>query len=138
MQYIDACRCIDHRESIDRCQCEGAGMKQKLQVAADDTCCASVLGAPLDEASADDLAAAFAALADPVRLRLLSLVAASGEVCSCDLMEPLGRSQPTISHHTRTLADAGLIVGERRGRWVWWRIVPDRLAAVRDALRASG
>jgi ArsR family transcriptional regulator len=113
-------------------------MKQKLHVASDDTCCASVLEAPLDEASADDLALAFAALADPVRLRLLSLVAASGEVCSCDLMEPLGRSQPTISHHTRTLAAAGLIVGEKRGRWVWWRIVPDRLAAVRDALRASG
>jgi ArsR family transcriptional regulator len=95
-----------------------------------------VLAAPLGESEADDLARAFAALADPVRLRLLSLVADAGEVCSCDLLAPLGRSQPTVSHHTRILADAGLIVGEKRGRWVWWRIAPDRVAAVRDALRA--
>jgi len=74
------------------------------------------------------------ALADPVRLRLISLVAAEGEVCSCELEGPLGRSQPTISHHTRVLADAGLLVGDKRGRWVWWRIAPDRLAAVRRAL----
>ena len=73
----------------------------------DDACCATVLGAPLDEADAGQLAAGFAALADPVRLRLLSLVAANGEVCSCDLQEPLGRSQPTISHHTKALAEAG-------------------------------
>jgi ArsR family transcriptional regulator, arsenate/arsenite/antimonite-responsive transcriptional repressor len=102
----------------------------------DEACCPSVLAAPLGESEADDLARAFAALADPVRLRLLSLVADAGEVCSCDLLAPLGRSQPTVSHHTRILADAGLIVGEKRGRWVWWRIAPDRVAAVRDALRA--
>ena len=81
-----------------------------------------------------DLARAFAALADPVRLRLLSLVAAAGEVCSCELQEPLGKSQPTISHHTKALADAGLIQGEKRGRWVWWRVVPDRVEALRAAL----
>jgi ArsR family transcriptional regulator len=101
-----------------------------------DECCASVLGAPLDEAEAADLARAFAALADPVRLRLLSLIADAGEVCSCDLMAPLGKAQPTVSHHTKVLADSGLIVGEKRGRWVWWRVVPQRVAAVRDALRA--
>jgi ArsR family transcriptional regulator len=61
-------------------------------------------------------------------------VAAGGEVCSCDLEEPLGRSQPTISHHTRALAEAGLIVGEKRGRWTMWRVVPERLAMVRAAL----
>jgi ArsR family transcriptional regulator len=93
-----------------------------------------VLAAPLDAATAVDLAQAFAALSDPVRLRLLSLIADAGEVCACDLLEPLDRSQPTISHHTKILTDAGLIVGEKRGRWVWWSIVPDRLAAVRDAL----
>jgi ArsR family transcriptional regulator len=69
-----------------------------------------------------------------VRLRVLSLVAAAGEICSCDLQEPIGRAQPTISHHTKALAEAGLIVGEKRGRWVWWRIVPGRLDALRGAL----
>jgi ArsR family transcriptional regulator len=61
---------------------------------------------------------------------MLSLVAAEDEVCSCALEEPLGKSQPTISHHTRILAEAGLIVGEKRGRWMWWRIVPERLGEV--------
>jgi ArsR family transcriptional regulator len=75
-----------------------------------------------------------AALSDPVRLRLLSLVASEGEVCSCNLEGPLGKSQPTISHHTRVLADAGLIVGEKRGKWTWWRADPDQLVAVRRML----
>src|SRR5262245_35126175 len=97
-------------------------------------CCASVLAAPLAEDDADDLARVFAALADPVRLRLLSLVADAGEICSCDLERPLGKSQPTVSHHTKVLAEVGLIAGEKRGRWVWWRIVPERLADVRGAL----
>jgi ArsR family transcriptional regulator len=97
-------------------------------------CCASVLGEPVDEDQAQDLALVFAALSDPVRLRLLGLVAQTGEVCSCDLIGPLGKAQPTISHHTKVLADAGLIVGEKRGRWVWWRVVPERVEALRDAL----
>jgi ArsR family transcriptional regulator len=99
----------------------------------EEACCPSVLS-PLSTADAIELAAAFAALADPVRLRLFSLVASADEVCSCDLQEPLGKSQPTVSHHTKTLADAGLIVGEKRGRWVWWRVVPERLEALREAL----
>ena len=89
---------------------------------------------PLDEAEADDLARAFAALADPVRLRLLSLIADAGEVCACDLLAPLGKSQPTVSHHTKVLADAGLITGEKRGRWVWWSLVPERVDELRDSL----
>jgi ArsR family transcriptional regulator len=98
-------------------------------------CCApSVLAAELDDEQAVELAGAFAALADPVRLRLLNLIASAGEVCSCDLMAPLDRSQPTISHHTKTLSDAGLIVGEKRGRWVWWSVVPERLEDLRAAL----
>jgi ArsR family transcriptional regulator len=80
------------------------------------------------------LAAVLAALGDPVRLRLLSIVAAEGEVCSCNLEGPLNKSQPTISHHTRVLTEAGLIVGEKRGKWTWWRVVPERLAALRRAL----
>lgn len=97
-------------------------------------CCASVTEAPLSEADAAHLARMLAALADPVRLRLLSIVASSREVCSCDLERPLGKSQPTISHHTKILADAGLITGTKRGKWTWWRANPDRLAAVREAL----
>jgi ArsR family transcriptional regulator len=97
-------------------------------------CCASVVDAPLDENEAVELARVLGALADPVRLRLLSLVASQTEICSCNLEAPLAKSQPTVSHHTKVLAEAGLIVGEKRGRWMWWRIEPTRLAAVREAL----
>jgi ArsR family transcriptional regulator len=100
-------------------------------------CCTWVLDAPLPQGEADELAQAFAALADPTRLRLLSFIAAAGEVCSCDLLVPLDRSQPTVSHHTKILADAGLIAGEKRGRWVWWSIVPARVADVRAALGSA-
>ena len=74
------------------------------------------------------------ALADPVRLRLLSIVASSPEVCSCNLEGPVAKSQPTISHHAKVLAEAGLISGEKRGRWVWWHVNPGQLASVRKAL----
>ncbi len=105
--------------------------------AADLTCCSPVLAAPLGEADAEQLAAAFKALADPVRLRLLSLIAASdGEACSCDLEEPVGKSQPTVSHHLSVLADAGLITKEKVGRWVMCSVVPERMAALKDALSA--
>jgi ArsR family transcriptional regulator len=109
--------------------------KRAAALVADDQCCASVLEAPLRERDAENLARAFAALADPVRLRLLSLIASTDEVCSCELEAPLGRSQPTISHHTKSLAEAGLITGEKRGRWMYWRIVPERIDALRSALK---
>jgi ArsR family transcriptional regulator, arsenate/arsenite/antimonite-responsive transcriptional repressor len=99
-----------------------------------DPCCASVLAAPLSDHDADTLAKGFAALADPVRLKLLSLIADAGTICSCDLTGPLGKSQPTGSHHTKILTDAGLIVGEKQGRWVWWTISPEPLEALRTAL----
>jgi ArsR family transcriptional regulator, arsenate/arsenite/antimonite-responsive transcriptional repressor len=75
-------------------------------------------------------------VADPVRLRLLSLLASaeSGEVCVCEMVEPLGRSQPTVSHHLKILVEAGLVVGEKRGRWVWYRAVPEKLARLRGVL----
>lgn len=97
-------------------------------------CCASLVDAPLSEPDATELARVLSALSDPVRLRLLSLVASQSEVCSCDLEAPLGKSQPTVSHHTKVLSEAGLIIGEKRGRWMWWRIEPDRLSAIRQAL----
>ncbi len=109
--------------------------RARTTIAVGEAPCCSPLSATLDEDQAIELAQLFAALADPARLRLLSLVASQGEVCSCDLQGPLGKSQPTISHHTKALAAAGLIVGDKRGRWVWWRVVPERLAALRDALQ---
>jgi len=108
----------------------------RIPVRAVEECCPQVLSAPLDEDRAEALARDLAVLADPARLRLLSLLVSSesGEVCVCELVEPLGRSQPTVSHHLRVLADAGMIEGEKRGRWVWYRPVPERLGQVRGLL----
>ncbi|MEY2470853.1 MAG: ArsR family transcriptional regulator, arsenate/arsenite/antimonite-responsive transcriptional [Actinomycetota bacterium] len=81
------------------------------------------------------LATQFAALGDPVRLEILRCISASdGSCCSCDLEAPVGKSQPTISHHTKVLAEAGLIAGEKQGRWVYWSIVPEAMAGLRAAL----
>ena len=96
--------------------------------------CCSVLDAPISEGQADELAGAFAALADPVRLRLFSMIASAGTACSCNLVEPIGKSQPTVSHHLSVLAEAGLITKEKVGRWVNCTVVPERLAAMRGAL----
>jgi ArsR family transcriptional regulator len=108
-----------------------------IKVATDDQCL-SVLAAPLDETQAAQLAKGFAALGDPVRLRLLSILAStpSGEVCVCEFVHPLAKSQPTVSHHLKILGEAGLVVGDRRGKWVWYSLVHERLAALRDALDA--
>jgi ArsR family transcriptional regulator len=110
--------------------------KTTLVVSALEECCPAVLSAPLSEERAEELATAFAVLADPARLRLLSLIAsaAAGEACVCELVEPIGRSQPTVSHHLKILSDAGLIVGDKRGRWVWYRAVPERLGELRSVL----
>jgi ArsR family transcriptional regulator, arsenate/arsenite/antimonite-responsive transcriptional repressor len=101
-------------------------------------CCPPISQQALSARDADDLARIFTALGDPVRLRLFSMIAADGEACSCNLEEPLDRSQPTISHHTKILADAGLIVGEKRGKWTWWRVAPERLDQVESVLKGAG
>jgi ArsR family transcriptional regulator len=100
------------------------------------TCCAPLSAEVLAEDDAQTLSRQFAALADPVRLRLVSLLATAegGAVCACDLVAPVGRSQPTVSHHLKVLADAGLITSERRGRNVWYAVVPAALEALRNAL----
>jgi ArsR family transcriptional regulator len=100
-------------------------------------CCPSVLTAPLGDDDAAVLARAFAALADPIRLRLLSLIASRDEVCACELVEAVGRSQPTVSHHLRTLYDAGLVERERRGTWIWYRVAHERVDDMRRALAAQ-
>ncbi len=100
-------------------------------------CCPPSSGRSLSDEDAANLSHTYAALADPVRLKLLSLIAASGELCSCDLQEPLAKSQPTISHHTKVLVEAGLIVGDKRGRWVYWRVEATRAGLVRQLLQCK-
>jgi ArsR family transcriptional regulator len=101
-------------------------------------CCPSLLAAPLDPADAHQLAQGFAALGDPVRLQILSMLAAAdeGEICVCNFVEPIGKTQGTISHHLKTLTEAGLVHGDRRGKWVWYSLDRDRLARLQDAIRA--
>ena len=104
-----------------------------------EACCAPLSTEPLDLDQAADLSRRFAALGDPVRLRLLSLLASSpdGAVCACDLVEPVGKSQPTVSHHLKVLRDAGLVTSEKRGVNIWYAAVPASLEVLRDALAPS-
>ena len=99
-------------------------------------CCAPVLRDELAKRDADELASRFRALGDPGRLRLLSFLAAQpgGEACVCHLTEPIGLSQPTVSHHLRVLCEAGLLERERRGTWMYYRLLPERMAELREAL----
>ena len=101
-------------------------------------CCAPLVREPLGAAEAEDLARSLKAIADPARLRIISIVAASasGEVCVCDFTEPLGLSQPTVSHHLRVLVDAGFLGREKRGTWAYYRLVPGALDAVSGVFAA--
>jgi ArsR family transcriptional regulator len=99
-------------------------------------CCSPMVREPLTEADAVDLAHVFKALADPIRLRLFSLIASfeGGQACVCDLTGPFDVSQPTISHHLRVLREAGLVDSERRGTWVYYWVLPDALARLSSLL----
>ncbi len=102
-------------------------------------CCSPIAEAPLEAGQAADLARMFKALGDPVRLRILSRItsAAEGEICVCDITaDDFDVSGPTISHHLRVLREAGLIEGERRGTWVYYRPVPDSLKRIAGLLKA--
>lgn len=107
-----------------------------LEQPAAEACCAPLAAEVLGEADAVTLSRQFAALADPVRLRLVSLLATAegGSVCACDLVEPVGKSQPTVSHHLKVLVDAGLATSEKRGRNVWYAVVPAALEMLRSTL----
>ena len=96
----------------------------------------SLLAEPLSPEAAERMAAALRVLGDPARLRLLSLIAAcpEGEVCQCKLTEPLGLSQPTVSHHLKVLVQAGLLEREQRGRWAYFRVIPEPLEFLRESL----
>jgi len=102
-------------------------------------CCAPVTTAPLSPADADQLARTLKAIAEPTRLRLLSLIAAhdNGEACVCDLTDPVGLSQPTVSHHLRVLVAAGLLAREKRGVWSYYILVPEALGALAGVLTPS-
>ena len=101
-----------------------------------DQCCPVLLEAPLTQAEAETLAGALKVLAEPARLRLVSLIAAQpgAETCVCNLTEPLGLSQPTVSHHLKVLHEAGILEREQRGRWAFYRLNSARLAIVTNAL----
>ena len=99
-------------------------------------CCSPLVRQPLEPTAAASLARLFKAIGDPARLRLLSIVSAhdGGEACVCELTEPLGLSQPTVSHHLKVLVDAGLLDREQRGVWAYYSIVPDALDALAAVL----
>ena len=106
------------------------GVKPKLPV----LCCTPDVE-PLDEADATELATRLKAVADPVRLRLLNLIARADEACACDLPALIDRSQPTTSHHLKVLVEAGLLDREQRGKWAWFRVRRDSLAELSTALQ---
>lgn len=101
-------------------------------------CCSPLTGGVLEADEAERIAHTFKALGDPTRVRLLSLIASSadGEACICDLTEPVGLSQPTVSHHMKLLVDAGLATREQRGRWAYYRVVAEALEQASRTLRA--
>lgn len=111
----------------------------KGEVEMPEPCCTPLTAPDLNEVEATELSEMFKVLADPARLRLLSLIANApeGEACACDLVAPLDRSQPTVSHHLALLVEAGLLTREKRGRWAWYRLVPQRLAGIRTALEPA-
>ncbi|MCU1408546.1 MAG: transcriptional regulator [Microbacteriaceae bacterium] len=99
-------------------------------------CCAPLTRQPLDAAQAEELSRTLKAIADPARLRLLSIVAASAgqEACVCDLTEPVGLSQPTVSHHLKVLTDAGFLSRTKRGTWAYYALVPGALDSLASVL----
>ncbi|TQK68623.1 ArsR family transcriptional regulator [Nocardioides sp. SLBN-35] len=103
-------------------------------------CCSPVTGGRVSDEAAATLARMFKALGDPTRVKLLSLIAAApdGEACICDMTEPVGLSQPTVSHHMKLLVDAGLATREQRGRWAYYRVAPEALRSLAGALAPVG
>jgi ArsR family transcriptional regulator len=124
-------------DEIDRCQYRYLRIWVAVELQSVETAvCPPLLQGPLDQQEADRLAKALKTIADPARLRLLSLIQAQpdGEACVCHLTEPLGLSQPTVSHHLKVLRTAGLVERERRGSWAYYRVVPEALDTLREIL----
>ncbi|TRW45752.1 ArsR/SmtB family transcription factor [Georgenia yuyongxinii] len=99
-------------------------------------CCSPLTREPMTAVEAERLAGIFKAVADPARLRLLSIIAShdGGEACVCDLTEPLDLSQPTVSHHLKVLVEAGLVTREKRGKWAYYTVIPAALDALGGVL----
>jgi ArsR family transcriptional regulator len=109
----------------------------RRRIPKDIACCSPLSDEALSKPNATQLAAGFAALSDPIRLKVFNIIASSPaeEVCACNLVKPVGRSQPTVSHHLKVLREAGLITSTKRGTWVWYRVNTDRLSELREVLR---
>lgn len=110
-----------------------------IQPAALAACCAPMTAGIVSDATAETLARMFKALGDPTRVKLLSMIAAApeGEACVCDMTEPVGLSQPTVSHHLKLLAEAGLVTREQRGKWAYYRVSPGVLGSLASALQPA-
>lgn len=112
-------------------------MSNQLPVIFDGACCAPLAVGPLSEQQSVELASMFKAIGDPVRLRLLSMIASRPEVCVCDLTGAFSVSGPTISHHLRVLREAGLVDSERRATWVYYRVRREALRQLSSLLEAT-
>jgi ArsR family transcriptional regulator, arsenate/arsenite/antimonite-responsive transcriptional repressor len=134
-QDIDSCQCLLHTGVVRT----SATSQSPAQPALADACCTPLMREPITAGQAADLAHLLKALADPTRLRLVSMVAAhdGGEACVCDLTEPLGLTQPTISHHLKILVDAGIFTREKRGVWAYYSLVPSALDALSAVLSTT-
>jgi ArsR family transcriptional regulator, arsenate/arsenite/antimonite-responsive transcriptional repressor len=132
---IDSCQCLAHTGPVTT---TAARDRHELSLA--DVCCTPLLREPLTASQAAGLASTLKALADPTRLRLVSMVAAheGGEACVCDLTEPLGLTQPTVSHHLKILVDAGIFTRDKRGVWAYYALVPSALDALAAVLSTAG
>jgi ArsR family transcriptional regulator, arsenate/arsenite/antimonite-responsive transcriptional repressor len=102
------------------------------------TACCTPVSSSIADSAADSLAGIFRALADPARVKIVSLLLNADEICACDVSTAIGKAAGTTSHHLRLLRDAGLITGDKRGTWIYYRLVPERLAAIADALKLAG
>jgi ArsR family transcriptional regulator len=123
---------IDYR----RCMATSLALTDITAPGTGDACCAPLVREPISAAEAEQLSATLKALADPARLRLLSIVAASkdAEACVCDLIDPVGLSQPTVSHHLKILTTAGFLTRSKRGTWAYYRLVPGALDRISQVL----
>jgi ArsR family transcriptional regulator, arsenate/arsenite/antimonite-responsive transcriptional repressor len=132
-EEIDRCQCLPHTGQVTT----STAHDRPLQLA--DDCCVPLLREPITASQAADLARLLKALADPTRLRLVSMVAAhqGGEACVCDLTEPLGLTQPTVSHHLKILVDAGIFTRDKRGVWAYYALVPSALDAISAVLSTT-
>src|SRR6516162_5042894 len=135
-QDIDSCQCIAHTVVMIA---SAAAIGDRPALPLVDACCVPLLREPLTPDQAADLARTLKALADPTRLRLVSMVAAHerGEACVCDLTEPLGLTQPTVSHHLKILVDAGIFTRDKRGVWAYYALVPATLEALSSVLSTT-